>query len=335
MVVPAAIDWRNAGGQNFVTPVRDQSSCGSCVAFGASATLESLVCVEYAIPDLPIDLSEMHLFHCGGGTCDFGWWNTSACIYLRDNGVPDETCWPYIPDDRPCSHTCADWRQRATLITTYGRISGIESCKAYTAIAPILVAFDVYADFYYYSDGIYEHTWGDLEGGHAVSIVGYDTTGPTHYWIVKNSWGTGWGENGYFKIKMGECRIEDRESCYMAGAIMPSEPDVVVFVDPDASNVQRGGQLGCTATVSNTTDQVQIVLFATDVALPNGKVYPANGYLVGPKRVTLPAQGALSHHLSHSVPSGAAIGVYSYCGYVGKAGPGVIHQDEFPFTVTD
>jgi hypothetical protein len=191
------------------------------VAFGSCATVESLARIEQGQPTLDIDLSEMHLFNCGGGSCSGGWYNSSACLYLKNNGTPDEACWPYVPVNQSCSNTCPDWQDRVTKITNYANISGIEACKTYVAIAPILVAFRVYEDFYYYTGGIYEYTSGALVGGHAVSIVGYDTTGPIDYWIVKNSWGASWGESGYFRIKMGECTIETRSSYWMSGAILP------------------------------------------------------------------------------------------------------------------
>jgi len=230
---PDAIDWRNVGGHNWITPIKDQRSCGSCVAFGSVATVESLARIEQGKSALYIDLSEMHLFNCGGGSCSSGWYNSSACAYLKNNGTPDETCWPYEPVNRSCSNTCPDWQSRAVKITSYGRISGIESHKTYVAIAPILVAFRVYSDFYYYTGGIYEYTSGVYEGGHAVSIVGYDTTGPVDYWIVKNSWGDSWGENGYFRIKMGECGIETRSSYWMSGALLPSTLSGWIFMSPD------------------------------------------------------------------------------------------------------
>ena len=71
---------------------------------------------------------------------------------------------------------------------------------------PIVAAFDVYEDFRDYTGGIYEHVWGDYLGGHAVAIVGYNDA--ENYWIVKNSWGTGWGENGWFRIRYGQCNID-------------------------------------------------------------------------------------------------------------------------------
>jgi len=196
------------------------------VAFGACATLESLVRIELNDPDKEVDLSEMRLFMCGGGDCDDGWWNSDACSYLEDNGTPDETCWPYQDENKPCSNSCSNWQLRTVKITDFGHISGIEACKTYVAIAPILVAMDVYDDFFSYESGIYEHVWGNYISGHAICIVGYNTNSPTPYWICKNSWGSEeWGESGFFKIKMGECRIETRATYWMSEHILPSPPD--------------------------------------------------------------------------------------------------------------
>lgn len=93
---------------------------------------------------------------------------------------------------------------------------------------PIAVSFEVYSDFQQYKGGIYHHT--GLESGfnpflitnHAVLAVGYGADPKTgeKYWIVKNSWGTSWGENGYFRIRRGtdECSIE---SIAVAATIIP------------------------------------------------------------------------------------------------------------------
>ena len=271
-VLPAAIDWRDKDGYNWVTPIKDQETCGSCVAFGAVATLESLVRVEQIQPDLDIDLSEMHLFNCGGGSCDFGWYNSAACSYLQNNGTPDEECWPYVPVNYPCSYTCPDWQSRAVKITSYGYISGIDSCKTYVAIAPILVAFDVYTDFYYYTGGIYEYTSGEYEGGHAVCIVGYDTTGPVPYWIVKNSWDSSWGESGFFRIKMGECEIETRSSYWMSGAILPEEP--AYLLEQDVSYALGTLSLDYTIGSSATSTWVTLLILTT----PSVQVIPLWGF---------------------------------------------------------
>jgi len=70
--------------------------------------------------------------------------------------------------------------------------------------------FDVYSDFMNYKSGVYVHKTGDLEGGHAVKMIGWghDSSSGLDYWICANSWNTTWGEKGFFRIKMGECGID-------------------------------------------------------------------------------------------------------------------------------
>ncbi len=221
---PASIDWRNMGGSNYVTSVKAQDSCGSCVAFSAAATLEALICIEYSRPGENIDLSEMNIFMCGcGNCCGTGWRNDLACYYMRYFGVPDEFCWPYIPEYRLCSNSCTNKTLRDVQIAHYGYILGEEYYKMAVAFAPIMTSIKVYEDFPSYGGGIYEHVWGDFLGMHSVCIIGYDTQGVTPYWIVKNCWDTDWGEGGFGKIKMGECEIE-AGGYWISDAIIPSIP---------------------------------------------------------------------------------------------------------------
>ena len=220
---PTSIDWRNRNGLNFITSIKYQDSCGSCVAFDACAALEALICIEQNRPNEDIDLSEMYIFNCGGGDCIYGWDNASACLFLNSSGTPDEVCWPYSPNNSPCSNSCSNAQLRVAEISDYGPISGQELCKTYVAIAPIMATMMVYEDFKNYGSGIYEHVTGSWLGNHSICIIGYDTSGAKPYWIVKNSWSTEWGESGFARIKMGECSIES--SCYwLSGAILPAIP---------------------------------------------------------------------------------------------------------------
>ncbi|XP_059146475.1 cathepsin B-like cysteine proteinase, partial [Physella acuta] len=75
---------------------------------------------------------------------------------------------------------------------------------------PVTAAFDVYSDFLSYKTGVYKHTTGSYEGGHAVKIIGYGTENGQDYWLVANSWNEDWGDKGFFKIAKGknECSIE-------------------------------------------------------------------------------------------------------------------------------
>jgi C1A family cysteine protease len=122
VAAPAAYDLRNVNGQNFITPIKDQSSCGSCVAFGCCATIEGTLRVQEKDPTLRVDLSEAHLFYCNGGSCAAGWTPEAALPACRSTGVSDEACYPYTPGDQQCN-PCGDWRNRVTKITGFQTLS--------------------------------------------------------------------------------------------------------------------------------------------------------------------------------------------------------------------
>jgi C1A family cysteine protease len=207
-ILPTHFDWRNNLGYNWMTPVQSQGSCGSCVAFGAVAALEGQLKIQGNNPSWNIDLSEAHLFSCGGGSCTSGWYVSSALNYLEEYGTPDEACAPYRSTSVSCANSCSDWQSRAYKIRSWNWIAPDPSAiEAALLNGPLVARFDVYSDFLTYTSGVYHHTSGDLKGGHAVALVGYDSV--ERYWIAKNSWGAPWGESGYFRIGFGEAGIDD------------------------------------------------------------------------------------------------------------------------------
>jgi C1A family cysteine protease len=210
---PASLDWRNNGG-NFVTPVRNQGGCGSCWAFATTAALESAVLRAENTPGIDLNLSEQVLISCGSsgghdaGSCAGGAvYPSYASDYIRDTGLPLETCYPYTATDGSCGSACSTYQTStyqisgwAYAVTTSPTVSAIRD--ALVSYGPLVTTMDVYNDFYSYTSGVYSYTSGGYEGGHAVLIVGYNDAG--QYFIVKNSWSGGWGESGYFKIAYSE-----------------------------------------------------------------------------------------------------------------------------------
>ncbi|MCI1640283.1 MAG: C1 family peptidase, partial [Bacteroidales bacterium] len=213
--LPRNIDWRNMNGDGYVTSIKDQGNCGSCVAFGTVATLESRVRV---LADSPVnknskilpDLSEAQLFFCGGGSsgrnCGNGWWISAALSFFKDSGIAPESCFPYSDHDQSCKLS-KDWRKKLTRVNDYHIIRNIEDMKEWLSCnGPLVTGFNVYQDFFSYKSGVYRHVKGEQKGGHCISCVGYDDK--KEAWICKNSWGTGWGEHGYFLIGYGQCGID-------------------------------------------------------------------------------------------------------------------------------
>ena len=218
-----AFDWRNVSGKNYVTPVKNQGGCGSCVAFGTTAVVETMFRIQRNDSNLTIDLSEAQLFYCHarseGRNCGNGWWPDRAFEFYKNQGVADEACYPYTAGDQNCSNLCGDWQNRAVKIAGYHKLNSVSEMKDWLSTrGPITGCFLVYADFYSYKSGVYRHVTGNLLGGHCVVIVGYDDAAGC--WICKNSWGSYFGENGFVRIGYGECAIETWAGPYAVDGIV-------------------------------------------------------------------------------------------------------------------
>ncbi len=199
--LPAALDWRASGG-SFVTAPRNQKKCGSCWAFSMTGALESYTLLKHNTPDTDIDLSEQVLISCSGiGSCNGG---RLSAGYLQTTGLPLESAYPYTATDGSCDTAAAGWQDGAYKIGAWGSVKqDLTTIKtALVKYGPLPIAMMVYEDFMHYKNGVYSYTTGKKLGGHAVLLVGYNDDG--QYFIVKNSWDTGWGEGGFFRIAYSE-----------------------------------------------------------------------------------------------------------------------------------
>lgn len=242
---PSSWDWRNAEYKgitgDWTTPIKNQGDCGSCWAFGAIAAFESVYNLQNGNPDLDIDLSEQFLVSCGQESNPFGIHGccggmmSATLEFLSSQGTIPESCFYYqgidsmgrdaydcnkiFPSHDPvkCSDKCSDWDNSVIKIKNYNMILGNKAIKnAISTYGPIITGMEVYEDFKFYDGGIYKRNSWNYLGGHLVSIVGYDDS--QSCWICKNSWGTYWGEDGYFRIKYNECGIGGPiSSAYITG----------------------------------------------------------------------------------------------------------------------
>ena len=202
--VPDHLDWRDIDGQDFTTPIKDQHPCGTCATFASVGAVEALIKItlnnSFVIPDL----SEEHMYACEG-PMPYTFFHPLG--YLKNNGAPDEECFPYLceftGDRPPCEETCGDWAQRVFQTDDHHMMMYPQPEKIITALqnGPIVAGMQVYDGFMDYTGGIYEPLGVIPMGGHGVVIVGYDRD--EEYWICKNSWNTSWGEDGWFRIRWG------------------------------------------------------------------------------------------------------------------------------------
>jgi hypothetical protein len=226
-----AVDWRNHNG-NHVTSVKDQKNCGSCVSFCCTALVESMASIEKG---QLLDLSEADSHFCSSHGASCGGWNADACLdQIKTRGVVPDGLFPYMSafDNPPKSdpapphywiphcNNIANRAASAVTVATHGLLSNITDRKNYLSNnGPCSASFDVYDDFYSYGSGVYRHVTGGLVGGHCVEVIGYSEA--DQCWICKNSWGTGWGSQGFFQIGYGECNFDTYAFATASGVNIP------------------------------------------------------------------------------------------------------------------
>jgi len=206
---PTSVDWRTAGNVN---PVKDQGQCGSCWAFSAVGAME--VSISIASGLAPVSLAEQELVSCDtkrDDGCDGGDMDTALDWVLDNGGLAPTADYPYTAYDDACD--TAQLSNIAGSISRYDYIPSREETSMISAASTSALSVGINADsrnFMLYDGGIFDDdndTCDPDDRDHGTVIVGYEagvedplTDG---YWIMRNSWGADWGEDGYMNVAMG------------------------------------------------------------------------------------------------------------------------------------
>jgi cathepsin L len=193
---PAQWDWRTKGA---VTAIKNQGQCGSCWSFSTTGSTEGC---HFLTTKKLVSLSEQNLMDCstsqGNQGCDGGLMTQAMDYIISNKGIDTESSYPYTAQDGTCHYKAAN--SGATLKSYINVNQGDENDlqdKVY--LGPTSVAIDAsHSSFQFYSSGVYnEPDCSSTQLDHGVLAIGWGTASGSDYWLVKNSWGTDWGLQGY------------------------------------------------------------------------------------------------------------------------------------------
>ena len=215
---PTSVNWVTSGA---VTPVKNQGNCGSCWSFSTTGALEGAYYIKYK--DLQ-SFSEQQLVSCdtkgGDSGCNGGWMDDAFTFVKNNGGITTEAQYPYTSGTTGSSGSCqtsgytnnANVAPKSYTDVQTGSVSALESA---VAKQPVSIAIQANQPaFQHYSSGVLTGTCGQRLD-HGVLVAGYGEESGNKYWLVKNSWGPSWGEDGYIKILRSDadlCGVLDAPS---------------------------------------------------------------------------------------------------------------------------
>ncbi len=276
--VPSQFSWLDYNG-DWTTPARDQGNCGSCYIFGPIGAFEGAINLASGYPDTDIDLSEQYCLSCinnGCYGCNGGLGNLIfEAIYDTApgqsgngiNGVPIESCMPYQANDNiPCSDKCDDWDYFTEPPAADNKLWQIDEWSWTSSFSednpsdwhtmktwlldygPLCIdiyvgGFSSFGSSHHSSTDVYEQDDNGITN-HEITLVGWvddDSILNGGYWIIKNSWGAGWGYNGFANIAYGCNSLAEDICCWVKAKQWPAseagpgpvDVDLAVFADFD------------------------------------------------------------------------------------------------------
>jgi cathepsin F len=203
---PATFDWRDHGA---VTPVKDQEQCGSCWAFSATEAIESAWILKGHANASTVDLAPQQIVDCDNSDaagCGGGFTESAYEYIIKAGGQEPEADYPYTGENGKCAFNAKDIDAKISGFTSIPKdetaLSGVLSTTG-----PLSICLDA-AHWQDYQSGVMGHLsccpFLKCMLDHCVQLVGYNSTGSDPYWIVRNSWNTDWGIEGYIWLEMGE-----------------------------------------------------------------------------------------------------------------------------------
>lgn len=232
--------------ESVINHVRDQSNCGSCWAHGTTEALNDRLCIAsggsftslLSVSDTTGCCNGVKCFSfgCNGGQVGTPWnWFMSTGVVTGGDYGDDVFCYDYtMPKcahhvdsdtlpvcddvkqveptcDRSCpSNASISWDDDKHTASSSYNVRTVANIKQdIMTFGTVTSAFTVYEDFLTYKSGVYSHQTGSALGGHAIKTIGWGTENGEDYWLCINSWNNTWGDQGTFKIKMGDCGINN------------------------------------------------------------------------------------------------------------------------------
>lgn len=201
---PSSVDWRS---KNVVTPVKDQGQCGSCWSFSASGAMEGAWALSKG---QLLSMSEQELVDCAGlkyGSmgCNGGLME-GAFNFAIDKGICADASYAYTSGVSQTGGTCKSCAAVATFSECFDvKPNDQVALKEAVSMQPVAIAIEADTRYFQsYSGGVLTSATCGTTLDHGVLIVGYGEENGQPYWLVKNSWGTTWGDDGYVKIARSE-----------------------------------------------------------------------------------------------------------------------------------
>jgi len=260
--LPSSFDWRNYNGHSYIGPIRDQGDCGACYAFGACAAAEGAYnwangkydgnCADFSEAFVAFCLSD---YYSGFDACIGSDYDYQELTALVEYGVCNDDVYPYTDHEQACQ--ASSWGAPQTIYQSWYRAgcNDIDTIKtAIMTYGVIDAAVYVGSAFSAYSGGIYQDSKTSCpsnpcyytETNHIIALVGWNDNGGDGYWILRNSWGTAWGEAGYMRIKYTSARVAC-ETAYLVYQSVVSR----IYVEPSGS---CGGYTPCYSTIQEAID---------------------------------------------------------------------------------